>query len=406
MVALHVLDAPILGPPFTHQHLKALRSYHIGSTVPRDNPSYFLQCISELIKIWRTDFGEKVSADAEELVPLVINTCGWIKNMGLDLLVSVVQEAKPTDIFVLYNEDKDNDILTDCMNETLNVADYSPVVHNIPSVSIAGTFASSYTAFEHRVLATISYFHQKLNNYGTLGTLWWDFESRMIERVPWQVDWRKGIDGVWILYEDVPLSQLLYTLNGSIVALIGKVEDGEEIKGPCNPVEDDASPETVSDTNPPSGIHCKWQRANPTILLGSSYVLFGLGESTSISAKHDMPRPCLDPCSRSIAAFFLTAYSSSTVNAWKSIWHRKRQFWSSCHDGIGSQYWQWFWRSKYTLAKSALLDTGHGWRSWWQRAQGQTCRTKISSNVRGITCQVAKLWCQVCTNTRPAIFSW
>ncbi|KAL1936234.1 hypothetical protein VTP01DRAFT_368 [Rhizomucor pusillus] len=257
MVALHVLDAPILGPPFTHQHLKALRSYHIGSTVPRDNPSYFLQCISELIKIWRTDFGEKVSADAEELVPLVINTCGWIKNMGLDLLVSVVQEAKPTDIFVLYNEDKDNDILTDCMNETLNVADYSPVVHNIPSVSIAGTFASSYTAFEHRVLATISYFHQKLNNYGTLGTLWWDFESRMIERVPWQVDWRKGIDGVWILYEDVPLSQLLYTLNGSIVALIGKVEDGEEIKGPCNPVEDDASPETVPPTyfsaleNPP-----------------------------------------------------------------------------------------------------------------------------------------------------------
>lgn len=248
-VALHILDAPILGPPFTHQHLKPVRSHYIGSTVARDNPRYFLECVTELINIWRTEFAQVTTdTSTEDLIPLVINTCGWIKGMGLDLLISVIHEAKPTDICALYKENKDKNAVTDHLNELFGTAEHPPVMHNIPSVSTTGTFASNYTAIELRALATVSYFHQNLEHYGSLGKAWWDFQSRMTERVPWKVDWREGIDGIWVLYEDVPLSQLLYTLNGSIVALIGKVQDGKELDGPCHPIEQDIPSETASIT--------------------------------------------------------------------------------------------------------------------------------------------------------------
>lgn len=48
---------------------------------------------------------------------------------------------------------------------------------------------------------------------------------RLVERVPWCLDWTRGVKGVWVLFEEVRWSQLLYTLNGSVVALVGDLED-------------------------------------------------------------------------------------------------------------------------------------------------------------------------------------
>lgn len=90
MVSLHVIDRPVLGPPFTHPHLAPHRSFFVGTTSPRDDPDYYLACLGELIEAWR-EFAEEedngsVEDDEEEgrmgrgkRVPLVVNTHGWIK---------------------------------------------------------------------------------------------------------------------------------------------------------------------------------------------------------------------------------------------------------------------------------------------------------------------------------------
>ena len=73
LVSLHVLDQPILGPPFTRLHLRPNRCYFFRWTTAPKIPT-IMDCVTELIKVWQFEF-----AHQEPLVPLVINAHGWIK---------------------------------------------------------------------------------------------------------------------------------------------------------------------------------------------------------------------------------------------------------------------------------------------------------------------------------------
>ncbi|OAD79258.1 hypothetical protein PHYBLDRAFT_157196, partial [Phycomyces blakesleeanus NRRL 1555(-)] len=75
----------------------------------------------------------------------------------------------------------------------------------------------------------ISYFHQTPSSTLSPGQPGWDFETRLVERVPWTLDWRH-LKGVWILFEEVTTRQLLYSLNGSVVGLIGDVVDYKPVE--------------------------------------------------------------------------------------------------------------------------------------------------------------------------------
>lgn len=88
LVSLHALVAPVLGPGFTHM-TQPLRSFFCGGTNPGTDPLQYMRAVTSLLDIYSRKWPAAMG------VPLVINTDGWIKSMGHDLLCSVIEHAVP-----------------------------------------------------------------------------------------------------------------------------------------------------------------------------------------------------------------------------------------------------------------------------------------------------------------------
>lgn len=67
-----------------------LRQHFIGDVSPQADPRRFVVMVQALYNHWR-DSGCAVAG-----VPLVINTQGWVKGMGLDLLTECLQHTRPS----------------------------------------------------------------------------------------------------------------------------------------------------------------------------------------------------------------------------------------------------------------------------------------------------------------------
>ncbi|KAG0321530.1 hypothetical protein BGZ99_003882 [Dissophora globulifera] len=113
MVALHIVDSPALGPPFTHPR-QPYRAFYVGNSTPRDDPEYYMACVKELVKTYyrevshtRTwddmDDDYHSDDDDDEHVPLIINTQGWIKGAGYDLLLQLLDYTAPSHIFGFHS---------------------------------------------------------------------------------------------------------------------------------------------------------------------------------------------------------------------------------------------------------------------------------------------------------------
>ncbi|KAH6584986.1 hypothetical protein BASA60_000726 [Batrachochytrium salamandrivorans] len=194
IVSLHVINAPLLGPAFTTQ-LDPYRSFFIGSTTPKNDPDYYIACLCELIKVWRADLSG---------LPLVVNTNGWIKGMGFDLLVHFLQQLLPSDVVHLSSSQA---------ARSSSVIDFQNILPNFEQVDIRNIDVSSEQALtriklnasDQRTLTNISYFLR--------------FHQRVIR--------------IKFIQEDISFSQSLYALNGTVVGLL--VDDGAYQTSPLNP---------------------------------------------------------------------------------------------------------------------------------------------------------------------------
>ncbi|KAI9278871.1 hypothetical protein BDA99DRAFT_17788 [Phascolomyces articulosus] len=276
VVSLHIIDTPVMGPPYTHQHLSPLHSHYIGSLSSNNNPGHYLDSVSHLIHVYKTQFSTMNFEKDEDRVPLIINTQGWINGLGYDLLLSITQQAEPTNVFIMYSpqldpiknlpptfattisrsEESQRQGQQEEENPTSSSSSTSlstPHFHYLEcGVDLLAPTAKSFSATSSRELAMVSYLHQDLHTFGCqLGEPWWNFQTRMVDKLPWVLDWRKGlVDGVWFLTEDVPQSQMLHALNGTLVALVGRssMEDhgGEhEQSPPSNVTEGSSNGQTV-----------------------------------------------------------------------------------------------------------------------------------------------------------------
>ncbi|OZJ05609.1 hypothetical protein BZG36_01468 [Bifiguratus adelaidae] len=233
-VSLHVLEGPILGPPFTHLHLQPIKSHFIGAIAPKEDPDHYSSCILDLYNIWKTDL---VAKDSANPIPLVINTNGWVKGLGLDILASIVQQIGPTHVATMFSPHKparnlSADIFTSRQdNHQLASTQYTPEIHNIVATSDVSIGTTStlqkHSAHDHRLLSFLSYFHLNTRSFSNAEPQW-NFTKPPLGKVPYVADWSSDHwKGVWILFEDVRWSQLLYALNGTLVALIGDYDDSE-----------------------------------------------------------------------------------------------------------------------------------------------------------------------------------
>ncbi|KAK4511252.1 Inorganic pyrophosphatase [Mucor velutinosus] len=244
LLSLHYISNPILGPPYTHQQLEPERSFYFGSTSPRSNPDYYLACIHELVDHWRHDQKQVRDEDQREWIPLVVNTQGWVSGVGYDLLISQIQKIEPTDVFAMRHHMLEYknlhpsfnvDILPLPSTEAFVIAKEAPTLHYLDCVlqdPNVVTLADSFTSIQQRDITLGSYFHQSGMGVNHCLLPRWDYKKHMIHRVPWMVDWRQGLSAIWVIYEEVKQNELLYALNGSLVGLIGDVEDYRHQPGP------------------------------------------------------------------------------------------------------------------------------------------------------------------------------
>lgn len=212
LITLHKFTQPILSPPFIRSGMNNLiRCQHIGNISPRDNPRHYIDCISDLL------------SHDERSGPTIINTPGWTKGTGFELLTSLIEIEKPE--FVVVVAPEGNDTLAQSLHPFA-----SPCGGNILVIGTAITVPAvvPLTAAELRTLGIMSYFH-------LTGLEKWDFGTHLTEWKPLMARYsgaetERGIYAVAIQGEEIYQEDILLSINATMVAIIVvKNNDNDEV---------------------------------------------------------------------------------------------------------------------------------------------------------------------------------
>jgi polynucleotide 5'-hydroxyl-kinase GRC3/NOL9 len=261
------------GPSFTHPAIP-FRAHHFGAATPRNDPTRYLSLVTDLLSAYRLSvqyppyasthsaFEASAQDDTKDnrstaVVPLVINTQGWVKGLGMDLLVKIEQAAEATDVFefeVVPNGDEweeggwEASIPSEGgwgrIYEEPNEEDDQPYGQSTSSARrhlltpIPPTpLAARWTAYDLRILSLISYFHCRfpaqrltIDNAGAhaspLATTW-DFSLPLVAHRPWAVDWTVAFREIHLVgpgSEEIIPSLIWDALAVGLVALVAPDE--------------------------------------------------------------------------------------------------------------------------------------------------------------------------------------
>ncbi|KAL1495969.1 hypothetical protein AB1Y20_014610 [Prymnesium parvum] len=94
MAALHLIAQPVLGGPTQHM-LPLWKGRFVGAVAPNIEPEVYVKSVLQLLEEYREGWG------AAPRPPLLINTCGWVSGLGLQMLADIVAAASPTHLVVL-----------------------------------------------------------------------------------------------------------------------------------------------------------------------------------------------------------------------------------------------------------------------------------------------------------------
>ncbi len=108
LVSLALLSRPLLGAPAARLGTAAaprpLHARFVGDTSPASDPAAYAAAVAALLRAWHAQPGGAAAASAQSALPpapLVINTLGWVRGMGLDLLAGLLRAAAPTHVLQL-----------------------------------------------------------------------------------------------------------------------------------------------------------------------------------------------------------------------------------------------------------------------------------------------------------------
>lgn len=162
-------------------------------------------------------------------MPLIINTSGWVKGMGLELLRQIEVEVQPTHVVEFENSDMDQVWNEPAVSRPSNVV--SLAIERAPSVFSL----TRYSAADHRAISMLSYFHSReitlpisditggSEGEQSQSRREWHTDLPLCAQLPWEVNWTEGLDHVVLIgsgAEDVIPSEVLRVLNGAIVGLV------------------------------------------------------------------------------------------------------------------------------------------------------------------------------------------
>jgi polynucleotide 5'-hydroxyl-kinase GRC3/NOL9 len=214
---VHVSE-PNFGPPFAHPipdaKSKIIRSHSIAAISPSLDPSLYMACVSDLFAHYRNLLSTEASC------PLVINTPGWVLGTGLEILVEIITQLRPSEI-IYMSQDGPPDVV-----DSLREAAKSTLVLTLPSQVSEYT---TRTAAHLRAMQSMSYFHL---DSATKSTLAWN-SLPLTSIPPWEINYsgeNPGLLGVMCYGEQPPVNLLADTINGSLVAVV-VIDDMAAIPG-------------------------------------------------------------------------------------------------------------------------------------------------------------------------------
>lgn len=222
LLALHVLDAAyesgVWAPSWCTARMP-VRAHHLGDVTPRDDPARYVAAARDLIEYFREELqygvvgahGPPALRRGAAPMPLVVNTHGWVKGLGLDLLGHVCAALAPTHVVDL-GAPLPPLVAHSCVMPVLGDADG-------PSHA-----ARRLNAAEARVLSLLAYLHMtQLPQLGTSVRAAWDFARALVARAPFIVDVQTGLAaGCAVLDTRAAVDEALQllALNGRIAAIV------------------------------------------------------------------------------------------------------------------------------------------------------------------------------------------
>lgn len=143
----------------------------------------------------------------------MINTQGWVKGLGADLLAQIADMAKPTHVFTFQHPNEPT--------PTENVSEMK-TPHTISlslEPSIYADAPLKLNAFDLRALSMMSYFHSTIRG----DSLRWSTSLSLGSMHPWEVQCDLALDSITLCGaegENVIAAELQGVLTGGLVGLV------------------------------------------------------------------------------------------------------------------------------------------------------------------------------------------
>ncbi|KAH7873862.1 uncharacterized protein C8R40DRAFT_1172204 [Lentinula edodes] len=267
LIALTLVSDPVLGPPWTHPSVP-LRAHFIGAFSPKGCPSLYVEGVRDLVRFW----GEEVCwGGSKSAIPLVVNTMGWAKGLGVDLMkriqdvlvVDGVEKVSYETCFGSRSGSESRAVM--CVYEfgqsenemgngrqrgmdglplerssffgegATSRVDYHQhpppgiQIHNLEPVpvSASNTLSLLFSAADQRTMNIMSYFHAVFPSSSSSSSSYtaaphWDASLPLLARPPYQVDVGRALDRVFLLGGggEVIKAEIENVLGGAVVALV------------------------------------------------------------------------------------------------------------------------------------------------------------------------------------------
>lgn len=179
-VSLHHLKSPLLGTntfnlgcAFTHLR-QPLHAAFIGNNTPQQDPDAYLARIFDLLGVYKETLSH---------LNLVVNTSGWIKGMGYDLLFHFINKLQPNALVQMHHFGEAASSLKNLPSEFV-FEDFT-VSHALVEAISTDTSTmirnNKLNAAEQRQLTICSYFMKDLDE--------WTFDLSLSQVVPYVVGW-------------------------------------------------------------------------------------------------------------------------------------------------------------------------------------------------------------------------
>ncbi|KAL8118271.1 polynucleotide 5'-hydroxyl-kinase NOL9 [Apium graveolens] len=227
-LSLTVIDK--ITPDLTIPCLKTpVRCYFFGDISPKRDPTMYLKCISALYDYYEKEFNT-FDLSGHTALPLVVNTSGWVKGIGFDILVDMLKYISPTHMVKIRISAESKNLPTGgfWLDERDDASATLIEISSARQDSLKRSVLVQKDARLLRDLRIMAYFRQCFPSEIDITTIK-ELARALAAHPPYEVP----VSCVKIkhLHNEVPSSEIFYSLNATIVGLAVSSEDIDHL--PC-----------------------------------------------------------------------------------------------------------------------------------------------------------------------------